>query len=57
MIILTFTLDIAQDIYQAGLTTLQQLPAIGDHKFEPQTSDNYEVGFRGFFLDDRLMRN
>lgn len=38
-----------------GINYFATAPAIGDHKFEPQTSDNYEVGFRGFFLDDRLM--
>ncbi|WP_052137716.1 TonB-dependent receptor [Campylobacter sputorum] len=38
-----------------GINYFATSPAIGGHKFKPQTSDNYEVGFRGFFLDNSLM--
>ncbi|MSN96811.1 TonB-dependent receptor plug domain-containing protein [Campylobacter sp. FMV-PI01] len=38
-----------------GFNRLTPTGDIDNNKFNSQISDNYEIGFRGFFLDDRLM--
>jgi len=43
-----------QEGYRPGGAGRQSVGTIGDFTFEPETAKNYELSYRGSFMDDRL---